>query len=157
MKSITYLFFALAVVCGSPSAWAQDNHLELAAEVVAEIGGTDAVMTQIEASSPMIIEAFRANIPDLTDAEGQQIVEFFLDEMRALMPRFADDYAAMIAQHLTTSELREMLDNPQTTLDGRLDEVSPLINRDANALGEAYGAEAMNNALPRIQEMLANR
>lgn len=157
MKSIVYLIIALVVGFAGPPALAQDSHLELAETFVAEFGGTEAVMTGIETSSPMIIEAFRTNIPDLTEEDGQQIMGFFMDEMRALMPRFADDYAALIAQHLTASELREMLDNPETTLDGRLTEVTPLINRDANTLGEAYGAEAMSNALPRIQEMLANR
>jgi hypothetical protein len=157
MKTLFQLMIALAVVCAAAPARSQEGHLELAEAVVAEFGGTEAVLTGIESSAPMILEAFRTNIPDLTAEEGEQIMAYFMDEMRILMPRFVDDYAALIARHLTASELREMLDDPETTLDGRLTEVSPLINRDANALGEAYGAEAMSNALPRIQELLANR
>jgi len=84
-------------------------------------------------------------------------MSFFMEEMRALMPQFSADYSAMIARHMTEADLREMLNDPETTLDGRLTEITLLINNDANALGENYGAQAMTNALPRIQALIANR
>jgi len=157
MRNLITLFGIIALLSVGTPAIAQDDHLELAETVVNQYGGMDAVFAEIEASSPMIVGAFRANIPDLTDEEGEQIMSFFMDEMRILMPEFSADYAALFARHLTEADLRAMLDDPDTTLDGRFTEIASVLTSDANALGESYGALAMTNAMPNIQELIANR
>ena len=157
MKYIATLLIALATIAATPAVYAQDRSQELAVELIEQYGATDLIMSQVEASGPHIVAAFRTNIPDLTEPEGDMIVAYFMEEMRALMPEFTQGFAAIYAEQFTEAELREMLDDPNTTLDGRMAERQPVIAEQADALGQSLGQQAMNNAMPRIIEMLENR
>lgn len=156
-RFLTGFFLVLFLAVSAPSVFAQDTRQDLAMEVVETYNAPALILEQIELSSPQIVDAFRANIPDLTEPEGDMIISYFMEEMRALMPEFTREFAAIYAGVFTEAELRELLSDPNSTLDGRLMEAQPQITSEANALGERYGQQAMLNAMPRITEMIENR
>ena len=149
-RFLTGIGLALFLLMSTPPALAQDTRQELAIQVIETYDAPTLILNQIELSAPQIVDAFRANIPDLNEPEGDMIIRYFMEEMRALMPAFTQEFAAIYAGIFTEDELRELLSDPNTSLNGRVVAVQPQITQQANALGERYGQQAMTNAMPRI-------
>ncbi|WP_421792194.1 DUF2059 domain-containing protein [Hyphobacterium sp.] len=155
--NLKFIVAALAMLVVTAAAQAQDNRQALAEQVVRESGADSMMIQTIQATSPLIIEAFRADVPDLTQPEGEMIVGYFIDEIRTLMPQFIAEISAIYAQNFTEEELQQLLDFYRSPVGQRLIEVQPQIATQAQVVGERLGQQAMTNAMPQIQTLIENR
>jgi len=147
---------AFLVFSGSMAA-AQSSPQELGEAVVRESGAESILIQTVEASGPLIIQSFRASIPDLTEPEGDLIMTYFVNEIRILMPNFVSDVGAVYAANFTAEELQDILDFYRSPTGQKLTERQPILSEAGQAVGERLGERAMTAALPRITELLENR
>ncbi|MEE2527096.1 DUF2059 domain-containing protein [Hyphobacterium sp. HN65] len=157
MKLFTSLVFAVSMLATAPALHAQDRHHELAVAVVQESGAEEMMIELIGSMGPLLTQSFRASIPDLTEPEGDRIMEFFLDEIRVLMPEFINDVAEIYVEHFTEEELEDILSFFRSSTGQKLNSLQPVLSSQGQVIGERLGEQAMMNAMPRITELLENR
>jgi hypothetical protein len=147
---------AYLLISGSVAA-AQSSPQELGEAVIRESGAEGVLIQSVENMGPVLIQSFRANIPDLTEPEGDLIMAYFVEEIRVLMPDFVSEVGAVYAENFTAEELQDILDFYRSPTGQKLNERLPVLTQAGQAVGERLGERAMNAAMPRIVELLENR
>ncbi|WP_019961954.1 DUF2059 domain-containing protein [Woodsholea maritima] len=151
---------ALILILGiTPQVFAQSDEEQryiIAREVV-----TLAKMNEMAAEAaalivPRIMPGIRAEIPNATDAQMEQVEAIFLEAFQNAGPLYADLYAEIYADHFSLEELLGLEVFFSSEVGRAYIEKQPLLLREAEARSARIGQEIIQDKLADLHAIFEN-
>ena len=152
------IVIALLIVFGvSHTAIAQEDYerrLELAREVVAVSGASEASLLMLESLSPSLEPAFRQQYPNANDKAIANAVKHIIARFEDAMPEILEGTAAVYARKFTADELSELLEFYETPLGQKLLAEQVAIMNETSQAGQQIGIRIMTEAQSDIEQIM---
>lgn len=143
---------AAAILAFSGAAAAQaDDREALARQLADQTGASRAALDMIEIMVPMMRQQIQAGAPNLTDAQLDEILSILTEEFEASESELRDGIVALYAREFTEEELRAATEFYDTEIGRAFVSRMPQVMQEAAVLGESWGMQVAQRALPRVQ------
>lgn len=144
---------ASALFAAAPAA--ADERVALGRQLAVQTGAADLASGMIESMTPLMRAQIQSGVPQLTESQLDDVVGILVSEFQASESELTDMIAALYAAEFTEAELTAAIEFYETELGQMLISRMPALMQRSAVVGQQWGTDVAQRALPRVQEYLA--
>ncbi|WP_339740970.1 DUF2059 domain-containing protein [uncultured Maricaulis sp.] len=134
---------------------AADEREVLARQLAEQTGAVDLASDMIGSMAPVMRAQIQASAPQLTEAQLDAVIAIMLEEFEASASELTDMIVMLYATEFSEEELAGAIAFYETELGQVLLARMPTLMERSFIVGQQWGADVAERALPRVQEYLS--